>query len=293
MRLTLVAALVLFVPSSVHAGLYYSGEVYNELPSHWRGFLLDQRMLFSIAVAPGGKDAESPARRRYREEATKLEIKARAGKLSADEIADLGALHVRLGEAGKAVALLRTAQREHPNHFRLLANLGTACQIQGDLSQALAHLQQAHRLAPGKFQQAEKYHLELVRLRLGESATSSGLDDLFGVSFQMAAGLYSPAKIAGDEWKKLPARAVPVVQQLCLWLPQDGRLLWQLAELANATGDVKTAAAIMDGCVDQFGLRAADLRRHRQVLRAAADALANVDPRGDSARTAHEGHAGV
>jgi hypothetical protein len=48
----------------------------------------------------------------------------------------------------------------------------------------------------------------------------------------------------------------------------------------------------MDGCVDQFGLRSQELRRHRQATRAAADALAkSSDP--DSVKTAHEGHAAV
>src|SRR5437899_1805265 len=109
----------------LRAGLYYSGETFAELPSQWRGFLLDQRTLRNIAVAPQpGKD-ENPARTHYLDEAAKLESK---GRLSADEQADLGALYVRIGQVNKAVELLRTAQREHPNHFFIAANLGTACQ---------------------------------------------------------------------------------------------------------------------------------------------------------------------
>src|SRR5437899_4856544 len=147
------------------AGLYYSGEVYAELPSQWRGFLLDQRTLRNIGVKPVGGRVASPARKRYEEAAAKLEKTGRERKLSADEAADLGALYVRLGEVGKAVAILRTAQREHPNHFRLVANLGTAWQLQGDLEQAAVYLEQAVRLAPGKLQKAEEYHRKLVRLR--------------------------------------------------------------------------------------------------------------------------------
>src|SRR5207237_5230585 len=90
------------------------------------------------------------------------------------------------------------------------------------------------------------------------------------------------------ERKKLPSEAAAQLQQLCLWLPADGRLLWQAAELANALGDVQTAAAIVDGCFGEFGMRAADLREHRQVLRTAADALAKKNP-GDKVQ--HEGHA--
>ena len=49
--------------------------------------------------------------------------------------------------------------------------------------------------------------------------------------------------------------AAAVVQQLALWLPADGRLLWQLGEIANATGDVRTAANILDGCVTEFAMK--------------------------------------
>src|SRR5207253_9689941 len=127
-------------------------------------------------------------------------------------------------------------------------------------------------LAPGKFQQAEEYHVKLVRWRLKQPRDA--LDDLFAVRFAGDKGTYEPGKMSRAEWDKLPARAAAIVQQLALWLPQDGRLLWQVAELANATGDVKTAAAMMDGCVTQFGLNDPELRRHRRLTRAAADELA-------------------
>jgi hypothetical protein len=288
----LVLLLLAIAAESARAGLYYSGEAMAELPSQWRGFLLDQRMLRNIALKPAAGAPASPARLHYQEEAAKLDKAARERKLTADELADLGALYLRLGDVAKAIELLRDAQREYPNHFHIVANLGTAWQLQGDLGQAAACLQQAVRLAPGKLQKAEEYQLKLVRLRQRQSRDAQGLDDLFGISYADDAGAYHPGRLAAAQRKKLPSDAAAIAQQLALWLPADGRLLWQLAELANAHGDVKTAAAIMDGCVDQFGLRSPELRRHRQATRAAADALAkSSDP--DSVRTAHEGHAAV
>jgi hypothetical protein len=64
--------------------------------------------------------------------------------------------------------------------------------------------------------------------------------------------------------------------------------LWQLAELANAHGDVATAAAILDGCVTEFGLRADELRDHRKSVRAEAEARAVNPPKPE-----HEEHAGL
>jgi Tfp pilus assembly protein PilF len=287
----LFSALLTFT-STARAGLYYSGETFAELPAQWRGFLVDQRTLRTIAVPPSGKILASPARVRYREAAAKLEKQAKERKLTADEQADLGALYIRLGDIPKAVEVLRKAQHENPNHFRLVANLGTAWQLQGDLDQAGVYLQQAVRLAPGKWQRAEEYQLKLVRFRQRQARDAQVLDDLFGVRYVGETNQFEPGKLAEAQRKKLPSDAAAIVQQLALWLPADGRLLWQLAELANVHGDVKTAAAIMDGCVNEFGMHAPELRQHRQATRTAADELAKLTG-GDGLRTAHEGHAGL
>jgi hypothetical protein len=273
------------------AGLYYSGEAFAELPSQWRGFLLDYRTLRNIAARPAAGGPASPARAHYEEQAARLAKLGRERALTADEAADLGALYVRLGEANRALEVLRPAQRAHPTHFRLAANLGTAWQLQGDLAQAAAALQHAVGLAPGRWQRAEELHLKLVRLRAREAADTHSLDDLFGLRFVGPGGKFEPGRLAAEQRKRLPSDAAALVQQLALWLPGDGRILWQLGELAGAHGDVATAAAILEGCVTEYGLRHPDVRGHRQAFRAAADARAPAST--EDVRAAHEGHAGV
>src|SRR5260370_37065365 len=86
---------LLALPSGVCAGLYYSGEPIAELPSQWRGFLLDQRTLRNLAVKPTAKTPASPMRLKYVEAAAKLRKAGQERKLTADELADLGALEVR------------------------------------------------------------------------------------------------------------------------------------------------------------------------------------------------------
>lgn len=286
----LVCLALLLGAAEARAGLYYSGEMVAELPSQWRGFLLDQRLLRNIALKPAANAAANPTRERYLQAVADLEKAAGHRKLTADELADLGALYVRLGDSSKAVQLLRGAQRDFPEHFRIAANLGTAWQLQGELAQAAESLQQAVRLAPDKLKKAEEYQLKLVRLRLKEPRGTLDLDDLFGVRFVGDKGQYEPGQIAKAEREKLPKEAVPVAQQLALWLPADARLLWLLAELGNAFGDVQTAAAIMDGCVTEFALNAPALRQHRQLVRAAADEKAKQV--GAAAKTEHETHIG-
>jgi hypothetical protein len=132
-------------------------------------------------------------------------------------------------------------------------------------------LREAVALAPGKLQKAEELHLKLVQFRQRPGANNQELDDLFGIHYVGDDGHFEPGQLGAGQRKKLTADAAALTQQLALWLPADGRLLWQLAELANAGGDVKTAAAMMDGCVTEFGMHGAALRQERQVLRAAAD----------------------
>ena len=276
-----VAAFLLAAPAA-HAGLYYSGEEVAELPAQWRGFLIDQRMLRTIAVKPTGANAASPARKTYEAEAVRLAKAAQDGQLSPDEIADLGAIYVRLGDAARALEVLQPAQRAHPDNFRLNANLGTAWQLNGDLDQAAACLQQSARLAPAKYQKTEELHLRLVRNRARRPRGAEDLDDLFGVRYVGPGGKYAAGRLDDAQRKALPDDAPALVQQLALWLPADGRLLWQMAELAAVTGDGTTAAAILDGCVTEFGMRDPELREHRQALREAAAG----DPNG---RPAHDG----
>lgn len=273
-------------------GLHYSAEQFAELPSQWRGFLTDLRTLRNIGVKPGPGLPPSPLRQQYEEAAEKLRAAAKSRPLTADEQADLGAILLRLGEVEPALEVLRAAQREHPRHFGVLANLGTAWQLYGNLEQAGEWLRQAARLAPARWQKAEELHLRLVRLRLRQARDAQELDDLFGVRFVGEKGDFEPGGLAAAERRKLPADAVAVTQQLALWLPQDPRLLWQLGELANAQGDVQTAADLFETCVNQFGLSAPALRERRIAAREAAAALAKRQPPGsDAAKAEHAGHA--
>jgi hypothetical protein len=285
MRFPLACGLLLLLGTSAQAGLHYSGETFADLPSRWRGFLLDQRLLRTLAVKPAPGTPASPARTRYEQEAARLAKLAQARKLSSDEAADLGALYVRLGDTTRALEVLRPAQRASPAHYRLAANLGTAWQMHGDLAQAAACLEQAVRLAPGKYQRAEQLHLKLVRGRARSKA--AGLDDLFGVRYVGPGGAFEAGKLAPAQRKALPVSAVAQAQLLALWLPGDARLLWQLAELANAHGDVAVAAAMLDGCVTEFGLRQPDLQAHRRAVRAAAARA----KKGEVSKAEHQDHA--
>jgi hypothetical protein len=263
---------LILAPALGQAGLHYSAETPADLPARWRGFLLDHRAVRLVGTTPPAGEPIHVLREQYAEAVRKLESAAKKRPLSADEAADLGALHIRLGRPAKAIEVLRQAHRGHPEHFRVVANLGTAWQLHGDLTEAARALQEAVRLAPSRWKPYEDAHLKLVRLRQKEPKNARGLDDLFGVG-----------PIDPTTRKKLPADDVAIAQQLALWLPSDGRLLWLLGELAHAHGDVRMAAAMLDGVVTEFALTSPDARERRKRYRAAADEIARL-PDSDHAR---------
>ncbi len=258
----LIALLVCLGASPALAGAYYSGDARNELPAEWAGFLRDQR---ALRQAADPKSDFAPLRDTAVDAVVKLEQLKKTRDLTADELADLGALYLRLGQPEKAVGVLRPALRQHPEHFRIAANLGSAWQQAGDLAQAGAALEEAVRLAPKSNRAVEELHLKLVRGRAKEKKGASNLDDLFGADY------------TGDAKAKLPANALALVQELALVLPFDSRLLWQLAELANAHGDIRTAANLLDGAVVELGLQSEVTRTRRARFRAAADELAKKE----------------
>jgi len=254
----IILSMALFAPL-LHAGIHIGREAQNPLPVSWKGYLLDLRAVRLAAAAPAKLAAGgSPLREFYRDAALELEAKAKKNALSADDLAELGGLYLRLGQTEQALTLLKPAAGKHPEHFALAANLGAAWQVAGDLQAAANQLEEAVRLAPEKLRSGEDLHLKLVRHRLKAKKGDDALDPLF-------------------EFDKLPKDALAQAQQLALWLPNDPRVLWQLAEVAHSLGDARTAANLMDGAVGEFGLGNAAARERRKAFRQAADELDTKD----------------
>jgi tetratricopeptide (TPR) repeat protein len=239
----------------------------------------------------GSQQSDSPKRKHYLASRDQLLALVRTGRITVPERVNLSAYLIRLRQYDEAAQVLEGVAAQERQNFMLFANLATAHQLAGRLDRALAYLQQVKDLWPSawpgltkdqldRLRTAEKYHLELVKLRYRESAVAppgragahEKLDDLFGekVRFVSENGRYEAGKLAAVEKAKLPAQALAVVQQLVLWLPDDTRLYWLLGELYNANGDVEAAAKILDECIGNIRrFSAADLRAHRLVVQEA------------------------
>lgn len=294
----LAGMLGLMVSTAAQAGLYNPAEpavgpaasapAIKPLPFSQLRDLVLTTLQFGI------ESPASPARQQYLTLKETLERKARRGSLTVDERIQLSAILIRLRQPEEAVQLLTPTATQERRNFMVLANLAMAHQRAGRLDRALSYLEQVQDVWPTSwpglspeqlqwFHEAEKYHLRLVRLRYRESLQaragaarpSEKLDDLFGkdsgpVQFIGESGQFEPGKLASREQAKLPPRALALVQQLVLWLPEDTRLYWFLGELYNAEGDLEAAAKIFEDCVWSRRYDAPELKAHRQLVQEAA-----------------------
>ena len=251
-----------------------------------------------------------PLRRRYRLTAD-LGGKANPTTLSLEQKINLSAAFIRTRRYTEAIQLLAPLARLHPQNPFLHANLGTAYQLAGGQeSRAIASLEQGLAAwpkdwdnlseakkkdwldlgfsGPEEIQQRraeEAYHLKLLKLRAREPGGSyEQVDALFGdgkkpVRFVGDSGKFEPGKIAKEEKAILDKvrkdgadpRPIDVVQQLLIWLPDDLRLQWLLAELYNAEGNLPAAKfyfAKLGGAADLNVPRvtAEEFRARRQIM---------------------------
>lgn len=289
--------MLLFMGQAAWAGLYGDTEKVAELPADWRGLLADLRLLRQTANATAPV-AVGSLRDRYRQALNKLTAISRERALTAAEEADRGLLLIRIGKPTEAVGVLRAAQTRFPSDFAIAANLGTAWHHLGDLDRAADQLRTSVALAPTDRRRAEQLHLQLVQLRRQEARRGTGivgdLDPLFGGRYELASGDYPAGKLDEDTRHRLPTNAVALVQHLALCLPDDGRLIWQLGELAAAYGDIRNAEALLDLAQGEYGLSHPRLLRHRAALRTASAERAVPTPAGvTDLKAAHAAHGGT
>jgi hypothetical protein len=221
-----------------------------------------------------------------------LEKRKHDGALSPTERVSLGGCLLRLGRQREAMEVLREGERmlgrDEPARFLLLLNLATAYQQSDDPTwRPLALVCQAEALkaSPDQwrawnpatwewYRWAEKYNLELMRLREREKAlnpwpdpgSAVAPDALFPrVRFTGPTGKYEVGSIALDQWNELPRDAESLVVQLMIWQPQDPRLFWLYGELLNARGEVKGAYEVLN-TIARSGNGWPELGQHRRAL---------------------------
>ncbi len=288
-------ALLLLCPLG-RAGLYLPVEKDSwRLPLKIRHFrlLLDDRQGIVILLDPNLDPKVKPPF--YATQIVKnkesLKKKYTDGQLTLDEGVSLGGYYILLGESDKAIPVLEDMQKRDRKNFMLMANLSMAYNAQGLFDRADAYQAEvvSRSVWPSKYLgwpqerlrwqlRVEQFHLMLERQRRKENAllppgvagnSELRLDSLFpGARFAGPDDKYAAGLPDTETEDALPPDAAAIVQQLLLWLPQDDRLQWLLAEVYNAQGDPQDAESLMSKLVNK-GLSGNGLREHREILKQA------------------------
>ncbi|HMO37223.1 MAG TPA: hypothetical protein PKA06_14390, partial [Gemmatales bacterium] len=140
----------------------------------------------------------------------------------------------------------------------------------------------------------EQLHLRLVQLRLRENlgrGMQPDLDLLFGrpsapFRFHDETGKWNYGQLAAAEVAKLPGQsidqAIQQVQQLLIWLPDDGRLHWQLAEWMLVKQQSTAAVELFRDSVNVFRLSHPSLKQRRALVQEASHWKALIDKLGNT-----------
>jgi hypothetical protein len=237
--------------------------------------------------------------------------RTRTSSLTVEQLAGLTHDLMRLGRTDEALNILKPIAGDRTRTgFLVLAHLAEAHRARSEWDEAYEHEYSAVRdyQFPKSFPQLSKAQLDwyqrvesecylpLLRHRRDSArqkrlAVQETLDPLFpsakhaqpgqmgestAVQYLAESGKYEAGTISAAEKAKLPPDAIAIVQQLLLWDPSDNRLLWQLAELYNADGNLNAAKGLFDLCADARKYSHPQLMEHRRIVLEAVAAQAEA-----------------
>ncbi len=261
-----------------------------------KSLIADLTMLVDVIAKQVNKT--TPLRQKLLERVEKeLEPKLNNGELSLTDRINLAAGYIRLGRYAKAIPILNAAlldgpqqvKDDAPERFLLLANLAVAFHGINDLRGAIRTQKEVIAVAAGAtnppvsawsaeqwkhYRMVESYYLRLLELRKeeterGPAAQQMTTDDLFPmVRFVSSSGKYEAGKLA-PESLQLPRDTLPIVVQLLIWMPTDGRLMWLYGELLNAEGRINEAYWTLRDLVFSGAVSGPEIIKHRKILQGA------------------------
>jgi len=316
-RIATIGLIVLFAPlGSLQAGLYGpedfvpftigADKLAEELPyvPNFKS-LLDERASAANPISPLKDGDKLTYRGRLVERVEALwpaggfasKTPAAVLALSQDRQVALATDLIRLGRVDDALTLLQPRVQDRTPDFFALVTLAQAHALKGDWEEAIKlHSFAFEGRLPNKLTGSNEaqttwainvekvYVTRWLKLRFEESKTGVQVENhdvmpLFSTRFVNDRGEYEPGKLAAGEKAKLPKDAVAIVQQLLLWSPEDGRLLWLLGELTAAEGRLREASEIFDQLTWGRGFTNRKIfMEHRTLVNKAAEALPKDKP---------------
>ncbi len=85
--------------------------------------------------------------------------------------------YMKLGEVKKALQILEPLAKEYPGEYTILANLGTAYELDGQLNKALQHIKKGYEINPDSHLGSEWIHIKILEAKIRAKSNPSSLLD--------------------------------------------------------------------------------------------------------------------
>lgn len=110
---------------------------------------------------------------------------------------DIALYHMKLGDVTKALSILKPLYEAHPEEYSIVANLGTAYELNGELNKALKFIQEGLALNPKSHFGSEWIHVKILEAKIKEKNSPGWLsknsildiEDLKNASSRMRRGM--------------------------------------------------------------------------------------------------------
>ncbi|NML19443.1 tetratricopeptide repeat protein [Pseudoflavitalea sp. G-6-1-2] len=105
-------------------------------------------------------------------------------KFSYREKSDYAIMQLKLGDKQEGLQILEELYKQHPNEYNIVANLGTAYELNGNNAKALEFLKKALALNPGSHYHSEWIHVNILEQELSDSPDYTKIINLGIKDFQ-------------------------------------------------------------------------------------------------------------
>lgn len=109
---------------------------------------------------------------------------AAISKMSYREKSDFAIMQLKLGDKAKGLSMLVDLYQQHPKEYNIVANLGTAYELNGNNAKALEFLKKALVLNPGAHYHSEWIHINILEQQLSDSPDYTKIINLGIKDFQ-------------------------------------------------------------------------------------------------------------
>lgn len=97
-----------------------------------------------------------------------LTLKTKEENAGFEVWSDISVNLMKLGYADSAITLLEPLVRDHPNEYNLMANLGTAYELTGQLDSALKYISKGYEINPQSHRGSEWIHVRILQAKVKE-----------------------------------------------------------------------------------------------------------------------------